>query len=255
MEQIQKQFLENGYVIIKNESLKDHNLLKKKISEKLELESVPFNQIHKKIDKKNINKFRLSAYNNINSIKNWELVYLNQAKSALQNLIGLDISIQTKLNLSVQMPGDETSTLLLHTDTLSGQSEFEVVLWVPFTNCYNTNSMYIFNKETSSLMFSQICKFEKTGMLSMFNKFKKKAKYLTIMEDECLIFSPSLFHGNTVNETKETRVSINCRFKSILAPEFEDYPSERKTGPFYRPIQFSPVMEYALNYNEGSIKF
>ena len=255
MELIKKQFLENGYVIVKNESLKDQKLLKQKILEKLELKSVQLNKIHEEIDKEFINKYRLSAYNNINSIKNWELVYLNQAKLALQSLIGLDISIQTKLNLSIQMPGDETSTLLLHTDTLSGQSEFEVVLWIPFTNCYNTNSMYIFNKETSKIMFSKISKFEKTGMLSMFKKYKKKAKYLTILEDECLIFSPSLFHGNTTNETNETRVSINCRFKSILAPEFEEYPSERKTGPFYRPIQFSPVMEYALNYDEGNIKF
>jgi len=92
-------------------------------------------------------------------------------------------------------------------------------------------------------------------MNGLFDNYKSKANFINLQEDEILIFSPSLFHGNVKNETETTRVSINCRFKSILAPEFESFPSERKTGSFYKPLRFSPVFEYALKYDEGLIKF
>ena len=45
------------------------------------------------------------------------------------------------------MPGDVSSILNLHTDALSGQSVFEIVLWLPLTNAFETNSMYIFQKK------------------------------------------------------------------------------------------------------------
>ena len=42
-----------------------------------------------------------------------------------------------------------SSKLELHADSLSGESKFQIVLWVPLVNVYKTKSMYIFNKEFS----------------------------------------------------------------------------------------------------------
>ena len=46
-----------------------------------------------------------------------------------------------------------------------------------------------------------------------------------------LIFNQSLPHGNVVNKEKQTRWSMNCRFKTIFSP-YED----KKIGEFFLPI-------------------
>tara|TARA_B100000212_G_scaffold89261_1_gene65436 strand:- start:9098 stop:9307 length:210 start_codon:yes stop_codon:yes gene_type:complete len=60
------------------------------------------------------------------------------------SLLGPEISIQNKLNLSIQIPLYVTSSLPLHNDTMSEQSVFEVIVWFPFTKAFESNSMYLF---------------------------------------------------------------------------------------------------------------
>ena len=54
----------------------------------------------------------------------------------------------------------------------------------------------------------------------------------------------------SLNETNKTRMSLNCRFKSLFSPEYSKTPHERVTGTFYKPFTFSPVTELGLNYND-----
>ena len=35
---------------------------------------------------------------------------------------------------------------------------------------------------------------------------------------EIFVFNQSLPHGNVVNDTNETRISLNCRFKGLFTP-------------------------------------
>ena len=67
----------------------------------------------------------------------------------ITTILGSDLLIQTKLNLSIQMPGDKNSILKSHIDSQSGDSVFQLVVWVPLTNAYETNSMFIHSKEFS----------------------------------------------------------------------------------------------------------
>lgn len=212
-------------------------------------------KIHEEYDATNINECRLSAFRQLNTIKDWEKNYFSLASEKIKELIGPDILIQNKLNLSVQMPNDESSQLGLHTDILSGESEFEIVLWVPLTDTKETNSMYIFDLETSQQIYSQMPKFEKLGMSCLFDEFSKKAHFLELKKGEALIFSPTLFHGNVINQTAKTRVSINCRFKSLFSPQFEEFPTERKAGPFYKLLDVSPVTEFGLLHNDKGVSF
>ena len=172
-------------------------------------------KIHEFINKDNINRTRIDCFRSINKNKEWEKSYFSLASKTLTHLLGPDISIQSKLNLSIQMPEDKTSILDLHTDALSGQSVFELVLWVPLTRAYESNSMYIF-KETTNEILKNLKKNEAIGMKNLFEKYKKEAKFLNLKYGECLIFSPTLFHGNILNKTSTTRVSINCRFKNLF---------------------------------------
>ena len=45
-----------------------------------------------------------------------------------------------------------------------------------------------------------------------------------------MIFNQCLPHGNTHNREKETRWSLNCRFKSVFSPYAD------KIGEFFEPV-------------------
>ena len=151
------------------------------------------------------------------------------------------------------MPYDESSTLGLHTDALSGQSVFEIVLWVPLTNSYESNSMYIYPKDISYAMLTKMPSFEHGGMEELFESFKDSANFLTLDYGSALIFSPTMFHGNVVNRTNETRISINCRFKNLFSPESDS--GERRLGSFYRVLEVSEVTRLGLSYRDEDICF
>ena len=82
----------------------------------------------------------------------------------------------------------------------------------------------------------------------MYNKNKKKFKFLKVNYGEILIFSPLILHGNTMNKTKETRFSINCRFKSLLSPYDVTVKSHRNIPNFYRPLNIKPMTKIGFNY-------
>ena len=51
--------------------------------------------------------------------------------------------MQSRVNLSIQLPEDDSSLLPVHADTWSGDSPFEVVVWLPLVDCFGTKSMYL----------------------------------------------------------------------------------------------------------------
>ena len=151
------------------------------------------------------------------------------------------------------MPYDKSSILDLHTDSLSGQSVFEVVSWTPLTDSYESNSMFIFNPELSKKILNDMPNFHQSGMKELFEKYKKDAEFVEVKYGEGLIFSPTLFHGNVLNETEKTRISINCRFKNIFSHEAK--LRERRLGSFYRILKISEVTKLGLAYRDDLIDF
>ena len=59
------------------------------------------------------------------------------------SIVGNELAMQNKINLSIQFPNDASSLLPLHSDTWDGDSPFESVLWLPLVNCFKTKSMFI----------------------------------------------------------------------------------------------------------------
>ena len=51
--------------------------------------------------------------------------------------------MQKKINLSIQLPNDNSSLLDVHADVWSGDSPYEAVIWMPLVDCFKTKSMYI----------------------------------------------------------------------------------------------------------------
>ena len=131
----------------------------------------------------------------------------------------------------------------LHSDTWSGDSPFEVVLWVPFVDCFDTKSMFILNQKKIK-KFNNIYNQKLTIKSSdLYDKIKDEVDFLNIKFGQFLLFNQNLPHGNIVNKTKETRWSMNCRFKSLFSPY-----SEKKLGQFFTPLDVKPATTIGLNY-------
>jgi len=64
-----------------------------------------------------------------------------------------------------------------------------------------------------------------------------------------LIFDQSIPHGNVVNNTKETRWSMNCRFKSVFSPY-----GDKKLGDFFDPISLKAATKMGMGYVEPKIE-
>ena len=112
------------------------------------------------------------------------------------------------------MPKDTSSKLEMHADSLSGESKFQAVLWVPLVNVYKTKSMYIFNKKFSQKTIKNLKNYKYKGMSTIYSNNKNKKKFIALKKGQFLLFSPNLLHGNVKNMTSETRISMNTRFKN-----------------------------------------
>ena len=179
----------------------------------------------------------------INKDKKFRRCYFQLAKNTIFNIVGNELAMQNNINLSIQLPGDEDSLLPLHSDTWSGDSPFETVLWVPLVNCYKTKSMFIlssYNYEKFRKIFKKV---KNTSSENLHNKVKKYLKYLKVNYGNFLLFNQNLPHGNSVNKTNETRVSLNCRFKGLFTPY-----KEKKIGDFFSPLIVKPATKIGLSY-------
>ena len=207
-------------------ALKDIILSSVAESIKLDKNKISLENIHNQIKISEVNEIRLKAFRDINSI-DWKSIAKKIAYEELANILGPDLCIQRKINLSIQMPNDNTSILGPHTDCNSGDSPFQYNLWIPLTDAFSTNSMFILNEEESIEYYENINKTD-----SELPKAKEE-NFVKVVYGEYLLFPPSLIHGNVLNKTSTTRVSLNVRIKSLFAPDLEVSPPDRKFGTYY----------------------
>ena len=248
---VETSFLENGYVI---QPVEDTNLLGKIqklvasiIASHLDLKfddpSILLNNVHKYLDPKMLNEARLSVFNAINS-KHWfRPAYFRLAPSTLQMVAGNELVMQRRINLSIQMPNDNSSILDVHTDTLSGDSPYEVVQWLPLVDCYDTKSMFILPPSKNAEIQSRLSDFKKLGLRALSDEIRDDLVWLNVPYNSVLIFNQNLFHGNVLNIEQETRWSMNCRFKGVFTPY-----ADKRLGEFFEPITLRPASRVGLNY-------
>jgi len=250
-------FQKNGYLIKKTSNLKSLNKIQdfiytilsknKKNVSKSKIDY--FQSLHKFISKKELNEFRVAAITAINNNKKFRDYYYDSAKELLDDLVGNEIAMQKKINLSIQIPNDNKSMLPMHSDIYAGESPFEVVVWIPLMNVKkSTHSMFITNPKDNIAINKEITKSKNKTIIKIFNKYKKKFKFLKINYGEILIFSPIIQHGNVVNTTKETRVSLNCRFKNLLTPYDVFSKTHRNIPHFFQPHTIKPLTKIGFNF-------
>ena len=146
------EFLRKGYIIQKIEnknSLKYiSNLINKNSKKILKIKkNFDLNNLHKYIEVNCINDFRLKLINIISNDKMVRYHYFNLSREIISILAGNELMMQKNINLSIQMPNDHTSLLPVHSDVWSGDSAYEINLWLPLVNCYKSKSMYILEQK------------------------------------------------------------------------------------------------------------
>ena len=162
----------------------------------------------------------------------------------LENIIENELAMQNNINLSIQLPEDESSLLPIHSDTWSGDSPFESVLWLPLVNCYKTKSMFILNSNKIKKFNTAFVNKKIKSVSDFYKKFRKDLNFININYGNYLLFNQNLPHGNLVNRTNETRVSLNCRFKGLFTPY-----EQKELGSFFSPLKIRASTKIGLEYN------
>jgi sporadic carbohydrate cluster 2OG-Fe(II) oxygenase len=247
----EKNYLNKGLIIKETENKKSLFYINKIIKQKLikilkiniKIKNFNLNKLHNHINEKNINKIRLSLIEGVNKDKNFKKEFLKVAQKMLSNIVGNELAMQNNINLSIQIPNDESSLLPIHSDTWSGDSPFETVLWLPMVNCYKTKSMFILDAKKMN-KFNKTFKNKKIKTISdLYKKFKKDLNFIKINYGNYLLFNQNIPHGNLINTTNETRISLNCRFKGLFTPY-----SQKELGSFFSPLKLRAVTKIGLEY-------
>jgi len=203
------------------------------------------NGVHRHVDGDRLNEFRVAIIEALGREPDFRRRYYSLAREAIEEIAGTEIAMQKRVNLSIQMPGDASSLLPVHADTWSGDSPYEVVVWLPLVDCHGTKSMYFLPGDAGRLAELNESLFDgrSSSADALFDRIKDDVQWLEVRHGEVLLFDQSLPHGNVVNGTDETRWSMNCRFKGVFTPY-----GDKKLGEFFEPVALRPCSIRGMSY-------
>jgi sporadic carbohydrate cluster 2OG-Fe(II) oxygenase len=247
-----EEYLRQGYVIRPVANQKALEWIRHKIYNLSELnvttdkpteENSLLNNIHESITVEELNDFRLKIIGGINAESEFREQYFNLARPYLDALVGNELSMQLRINLSIQFPCDESSLLPVHADTWSGDSPFEVVVWTPLVDCYGSKSMYLLPPEQNKKLENTFALRTDDSSEDLYQSISDEVQWLEVKYGEVVIFNQALPHGNRVNTEKETRWSMNCRFKGVFTPY-----GDKKLGEFFEPVTLRAASKTGMEY-------
>ena len=201
-------------------------------------------EFHEFVSPSELNNIRLKLAASLNE-KSFasEFIY-SKLSHLLKTIFGPDIAIQKNVGLSIQTPGDSSSLLHIHSDVYDSDcSPYEIVIWIPLVNCYDTKSMFYLPFTHTSSIDKYLDLAEKLRKnLEKPKLIEESIEYLDIEPPSIALFSHSIWHGNTINLTNETRFSLNIRVKNIFSPY-----RGKKLGDFFKIAGISKLSELASN--------
>lgn len=198
-----------------------------------------------------VNEVRINAYNTINNSLNLHNKCFELVENSIVQLLGPDLAVQAKINLSIVMPDDPSSVIPLHSDINTGEPLHELVIWIPITDCYDTNSVFLTDKDSSFRMHSsltEINNLESPTLDDIANQLFT-LDYLTIDSNSVLVFSPLLYHGSNTNTTNATRVSLNFRIKNLFSPYEHSKCEGKGLNSFFIPFRESDLTKLVTHYS------
>jgi sporadic carbohydrate cluster 2OG-Fe(II) oxygenase len=251
---LSRDFLEHGYVIRPVDERKALDALRREVTGLVaaqlgqDMPNDPdafLNNIHRYVAVPTLNPLRLAVYRAMNG-KPWcRPTYFKLGRSYLEALVGNELAMQNRINLSIQMPDDDSSLLDIHADVFGGETPFQVVQWLPLVDCHDTKSMFILPRPKTEAIKPRLAELGENGMAELYRMVESDLIWLDVPYGTTLIFSPNCLHGNVVNRVPTTRWSMNCRFTGLFTP-YTSY--EKKIGSYYLPITTKPVSRIGMAY-------
>lgn len=158
----------------------------------------------------------------------------------ITSLLGPDLLVQKNTNLVIQQPRDPNPSEV-HRDA-PVNSPYELVVWLPLVDCYGTKSMYVLDRTQSEEALS-VMQAAKNDWTVFENFAYKTGKNVAVPYGHALFFWTGLIHGSHINSEKETRWSLNMRYKNLFSPNGAKEPFE-----FFKIFQLSPLAKIALDF-------
>ncbi|MBT7665020.1 MAG: hypothetical protein HN608_08850 [Rhodospirillaceae bacterium] len=245
-------FLEHGYVIAPVADLGALDRLRDAMAEiaakhlglgKVQDTGALLDDIHGHVEATDLNALRMTVINVVNDLPWARQTYFELARPLLEAIVGNELAMQRRLNLSIQLPGDDSSLLAVHADVWDGDSPFEVVVWLPFVDCFNTKTMFLLPPEQGHAVEARMADFDGGDTEDLFNDIEADLTWLDVPYGQVLLFNQNLMHGNRINREGGTRWTMNCRFKGLFSP----YAGKR-LGEFFEPITVRPASRVGMSY-------
>jgi sporadic carbohydrate cluster 2OG-Fe(II) oxygenase len=251
----QKSLFQKGWSIFKTEDISSLNKLRDEIYHNVinifnikEKEiSFGLNNFHKltsNLNDADLNEKKVKLIKNISENKIYVDLLYKSFEKIIKKLVGEDILVQKTINIVIQPPKDQNPTIP-HRDA-PPNSFYEIVLWIPLTDCYETKSMYVIDKTDSENSLKIL---ENKDSWNKFLNFLDEKKFFpSVKYGEVLLFMPSIYHGSDTNMTNETRFSLNIRFKNLFTPSGKKFPLH-----FFRPYKISEFTKFAIDNQQKEI--
>ncbi len=249
---LSRRFLAAGYVVLPVEDLGALERIRALLVERTcaWLDCAPpaepqgfLDHIHQRVEPADLNALRVALIGALNAASWARPAYYALARRALTVLVGNELAMQRRLNLSIQLPGDAGSLLPLHADVWAGDSPFELVLWVPLVDCRATKSMFLLPPAANARLGAALHSFAGRTVEDVYRSVEPDLEWLEVRYGQVLVFNQTLAHGNRVNQEPETRWSLNARFKGVFTPY-----ADKKLGEFFEPITLRAASRIGLDY-------
>ena len=243
-------FKTNGFEIIPADDLSALNNFQKLIrdtSHKLIGEKTngvvidDLNSLHKAFKSpEDANSFRLKLTSQLSNQVDTGTKVFEIFRTKLEPLVGPDVLVQKTPNLVFQPPEYPIPTEL-HRDA-PANSPYEVVVWLPFVDCFNTKSMYVLDREHSQIAAEHIKQNpdDKNGFDEI---LLEHAALMEVPFGSALIFWSGLFHGSIINKESESRLSMNIRYKNLFSPT-----GLKDQLRYFNVLQTSQLTELGLDF-------
>ena len=146
------------------------------------------------------------------------------------------IKRQPTLNLVIPNQESVGRRLPFHQGVFYDNGRGQGTIWMPLTETYSSNSMWVLSTEKSRSITKRVIK-ESWSVETFEKECLKYATPVTLKPGQAHLFNQEIIHGNVNNETKITRMALDWH---VLPRGGEFY--RRLPGGFFRhPDDFSQV--------------
>ena len=251
------EFLENGYVSFPIKEVSILNEVKTSMYEwateilqdNIYEEDHFFNEAHDLISSAGLNDFRIKLIAKIAQERHIRSSIYSLSQPHIGWLVGNELAMQRNCNLTIHLANDKGSIAPPHSDVWSGNSPYEVVIWIPLVSCFDTKSVYILPRLYSDEVSRNFKNYSHLSANEFYEEIKDHLIFADVPYGHGLIFSHSIIHGSVLNEENETRWSFDVRFKSLLSPY-----GYKGIGESFLPITVRPVTRIGYEYKKPEVR-